>query len=669
MSSSSSSSSTQAALSHEERTATEPRDNAVHKVILSKIERVNDTIRLLRLSIPPKRRSIEFLPGQWLDVHIPGQFKAGGFTITSTPRDARPAAQTSSSSLEHQGYLELAIQKSPRNPPAAWLWQPKEQILGSELRVRVGGSFVWPPPSVNVKSIKRAVFIAGGVGINPLISVISHLNQVQQMPEEVVFLYTLRTPGPRTASSDILFLPRLQGLTESTGPMRLDLQLFLTGDGVITHDKSLGDLVKYRRINRDDLLQAIGDEGSRDEVVAYVCGPPAMTDEFVDTLKGVEKMENRVLCGTAAGDEAILNCGSQGWCCDANRPTNGCCNTQNSFFSLAQGNVIASIGTLGPASSASPSVKPSSTSTPPSNTPSPATSSTTPKPTTSSSPAPSPTTSSSSSPPSTPPSTTPSPTTSTSTPPASPSTSITPSPTPSSTTPIPSSAAPSTSPSQNSGGAGVGAGTGSSSSSAMTATETVYITTTNSAGSTITSSTLATVAPASETSASSAPSASSKSTPIAEIVGPAVGVGVPLIALVLGLGIFFARRQKKKRNQDAESPSIGVSGGAYKDDIHKRRSELAGPTPVAQVSPLLDKHELGNNPAQIGNAGYRGVHPTGGIPAHQSPQSQTSPVHSELSGTYPPQYESMQQPTQQQGNYELPGDNQFPGELPGHYGR
>lgn len=103
----------------------------------------------------------KFLPGQWLDVHVPGVAKAGGFTITSSPRDAVPSYSDISSKL----FLELAVQKSPDNPPAAWLWQPKERIIGKELAVRVGGSFVWPPPGINLGSIRRAVFIAGGVGI------------------------------------------------------------------------------------------------------------------------------------------------------------------------------------------------------------------------------------------------------------------------------------------------------------------------------------------------------------------------------------------------------------------------------------------------------------------------------------------------------------------------
>lgn len=39
------------------------------------------------------------------------------------------------------------------------------EILGKELNIRVGGSFVWPPTGVDVRKVKNVVFIAGGVGI------------------------------------------------------------------------------------------------------------------------------------------------------------------------------------------------------------------------------------------------------------------------------------------------------------------------------------------------------------------------------------------------------------------------------------------------------------------------------------------------------------------------
>jgi hypothetical protein len=87
---------------------------------------------------------------------IPGLPKAGGFTLTSTPAEALPSSDFP--------FLELAVQKSD-NPPAKWLWQKPEKILGTELRVRVGGSFIWPPPGIEEKEIEKVVFVAGGVGI------------------------------------------------------------------------------------------------------------------------------------------------------------------------------------------------------------------------------------------------------------------------------------------------------------------------------------------------------------------------------------------------------------------------------------------------------------------------------------------------------------------------
>lgn len=120
-----------------------------------------------RLTHPP--RDDQFLPGQWLDVFVPGISKPGGFTITSSPSKAQkkpiepasaaPANGTASPRPDpaQEPYLELAVQKSPDNPPAQYLWRPTAEILHSELRVRVGGSFVWPPPGVQPTVSGRAL--------------------------------------------------------------------------------------------------------------------------------------------------------------------------------------------------------------------------------------------------------------------------------------------------------------------------------------------------------------------------------------------------------------------------------------------------------------------------------------------------------------------------------
>lgn len=82
----------------------------------------------------------------------------GGFTITSPPSKAFKSTSaaggqpSSSTNADHENppnpYLELAVQKSPDNIVAKWLWQPVPSILSSEIQVRVGGSFVWPPPGI-----------------------------------------------------------------------------------------------------------------------------------------------------------------------------------------------------------------------------------------------------------------------------------------------------------------------------------------------------------------------------------------------------------------------------------------------------------------------------------------------------------------------------------------
>lgn len=117
-------------------------------------------------------------------MHIPSISNAGGFSITSTPADATVLPQLEQPAptadgfgsyneigvpvVDAQGrapFVELAVQYAPANPASAWFWKPREEILGAELGIRVGGSFVWPPEGVDLDGVRNIVFIAGGVGI------------------------------------------------------------------------------------------------------------------------------------------------------------------------------------------------------------------------------------------------------------------------------------------------------------------------------------------------------------------------------------------------------------------------------------------------------------------------------------------------------------------------
>jgi hypothetical protein len=192
---------------HVQRTAQIFRAAQLHTCTLRSITVVNPLVRLINLSLP---YAVPFLPGQWVDLHIPDLAQVGGFTVTSPPEEARTedstdAVKPSNGDPSREGelvpggaeelpaqavagggslgktntqafavhgqaakgpYIELAIRKSP-DPPAKWMWRDEKEILGTKLRVRFGGGFVWPPPvqGLTARDVDRVLFVAGGVGV------------------------------------------------------------------------------------------------------------------------------------------------------------------------------------------------------------------------------------------------------------------------------------------------------------------------------------------------------------------------------------------------------------------------------------------------------------------------------------------------------------------------
>ncbi|KAF4997606.1 hypothetical protein FGRMN_3745 [Fusarium graminum] len=251
---------------HLERTAQEPRDETLLNVKIGRIDQVNERIRLFRLQL--ESGPVNFSAGQWLDTYVPNNPKPGGFTITSSPHAAADP---------NSPYFELAVQDSPYNPPAAWLWRSPSEILGSELQVRVGGSFVFPPNTIPLKEIRRVVFVAGGVGINPFASMMSCIaGEAYKLDVEVLYATKLSAQG----LAGVLFLERIRAWFKEE-KISGDLKVFATGEhGSFTESNGLE--VSRRRLAIQDVREAVGKRG--DECVVYVCGPAAMTDEIVGGL-------------------------------------------------------------------------------------------------------------------------------------------------------------------------------------------------------------------------------------------------------------------------------------------------------------------------------------------------------------------------------------------------
>lgn len=135
--------------------------------------------------------------------------------------------------------------------------------------------------------------------ISPLMSMLSYLNEDPPDPPICVqFLYTSKIP--RDGLDSILFLPRLKKIFASSASLDWSLSCYLTGLSPLSNPLSATEgtqSIYPRRINHEDLSQALGPVSERNCVVAYVCGPAAMTDEFLQVLLIQEGMEaKRVLC-------------------------------------------------------------------------------------------------------------------------------------------------------------------------------------------------------------------------------------------------------------------------------------------------------------------------------------------------------------------------------------
>jgi hypothetical protein len=272
-------------------------------------------------SLPPaltslSKPTLRHLPGQYIDLYIPDVDTVGGFTITSAPQTCLHSTSSSTTTVSDP-YIELAIQNSPTNPPAAYLWRPIPEILHNPISFRVGGTFVFPPSTLSkyeCEKINNVILIAGGVGVNPIMSMLSAMDKhgvryfdgkpafargenVGGMRERVRVLYSSK----RVGEEKILFEERLKEVAkrwEGSKDVDLEFTLFETGDGKEENDDGN---VRHRkgRIAHEDLFKALGgeEEVDRERSVVYVCGVPQMTDEFVELLSKQKGMdERRVLC-------------------------------------------------------------------------------------------------------------------------------------------------------------------------------------------------------------------------------------------------------------------------------------------------------------------------------------------------------------------------------------
>lgn len=275
--------------------------------------------------------------GQWVDFAIPSVPVVGGYSIVSSPLNSEEGASDMVRTVFENDircarlpYFDLAV-KIGRHPPAAWVHSKAK--VNDIVAVRPGGSFCLSSinavdPVTGEQRYNHLVLIAGGVGINPLYSMLLSLawdySCRHSLPEVVNSKGAERISPPFKITliyscrnrAEVLFLQQLQELYSNVlkGLFRVHITLTRESHEYQDYDVRSGINTKsdlhlkcqwdptalYRgRINKDLIARAIfeneqghvGTIGSAlpsssvfqaGKTGVVVCGPPTMTDSIVE---------------------------------------------------------------------------------------------------------------------------------------------------------------------------------------------------------------------------------------------------------------------------------------------------------------------------------------------------------------------------------------------------
>jgi len=245
---------------HLELTSDQFRDPEAVPAKIVSVSDLSSTVKGLKLSVDKdliKSKNLSFKAGQWLDFFIPGENQVGGFSMSSSPY-----------TLESEGTLDLAVKVSTW-PPARWVHNTCRP--GDLVTFRFGGDFYYPPLKSKSEEAHSLLLVAGGVGINPLYSILQHVHHIKKSEncseaDGVTLLYSAAT------RDELIFRQNIDKMTFSHHDIRSNY--------FVTREQNINDeTVISRRITKSDLASCLDKDNSEDvkkNTICYLCGPPGM---------------------------------------------------------------------------------------------------------------------------------------------------------------------------------------------------------------------------------------------------------------------------------------------------------------------------------------------------------------------------------------------------------
>ncbi len=216
---------------------------------VTKVRVASDRVKLFTLEVPTGGN---FKAGQHYDVRLtaPDGYQAQrSYSLASSPRDTN--------------LIEIAIELIDDGEVSSYFHDSVEPGEMIEVRGPIGGHFTWEPSHT-----KSSIFVAGGSGIAPIISMLRHRFTVKNNAPALL-LFSVRT------EDDILYREELERMSDNDPSLHVVT--------TITRGTSKDWIGNTRRIDQGMIDSALVNTGVKPES-AYVCGGSGFVESIADIL-------------------------------------------------------------------------------------------------------------------------------------------------------------------------------------------------------------------------------------------------------------------------------------------------------------------------------------------------------------------------------------------------
>jgi ferredoxin-NADP reductase len=214
--------------------------------IIKNIRQATPTIKTLRLE---PQGEFSFKAGQWIDLYadLAGERKVAGYSMTSSPLA--------------RSHFDLAIKRVGENPVTKHIHSDARE--GEVVHIDGGYGEIF----YEAGTARNIFLIADGIGISPHMSIFRYINEGDR-EAYATLIYSASNP------SELVFQEEIESITHYNSRMKA---LFTVTD------KTEGWSGHVGKIDADLIREA----GIDLEALYYICGPPQMIHEIVNTLRGL----------------------------------------------------------------------------------------------------------------------------------------------------------------------------------------------------------------------------------------------------------------------------------------------------------------------------------------------------------------------------------------------